>query len=118
MAETTYATSTNVGNRIGITFSDDPATRPSLTQAIAMCTDADSIINGYMKQSSNITDTYGFLRTVAINLVIKMINNLFALAEPDAYALIEVQLTEQDKELITKAHSIWAADSWEMGVDT
>ena len=114
MAEETYATSSNISSRIGHTVSDDPATRPTASQVIEFCKDADSIINGYMKQSSNITDTYGLLRTVAVSLVIKMINNLFAMAEPDSYALLEISLTEEDKLMITKAHSIWAGETWEM----
>ncbi len=111
----TYASETDIEALIGYSISTD--TRPTSTQLAVMLTNADSIINAFAKVSSNMTDTFGILQTVACQLVRKMINNLFALAEPKDYALLEISLTEEDKTLIQKAHSLWQGYSWEMGID-
>ena len=111
----TYATETDVEPLVG--FLITATSRPTTTAVAIMLTMADSIINAFIKQSTNITDTYGILKVVASHLVLKMINNLFHFAEPDAYEFVEVFLTEQDEALIRRAHSVWQVLSWEMGTD-
>jgi len=110
-----YAKENNIENRIG--FPIDGDSRPSTTQLAGMLVDADSIINSFMKQSTNITDEFGLLRVIAIRLTMDMINNLLAYAEPENYAQIVVALTEEDKDDIRQAHSVWQSYSWEMGID-
>lgn len=110
-----YCTEADIEAMIG--FAIDATSRPTTTQLAVMLTNADSIINAFIRESSNITDTYGILQTIACHLVIKMVNNLFAFAEPENYPLLEIGLTEQDEKLVLKAHSKWQVKSWEMGVD-
>lgn len=110
-----YCTEADIEALIG--YSITANTRPTTTALAVMLENADSLINAFMIESSNITDTYGILQTVACHLVLKMINNMFAFAEPENYGLVEVTLTEEDKMLIRKAHRKWASHSWEMGTD-
>ena len=110
-----YTSAATVGALTGITFSDDPITRPTLTAFTIMLGLADDMINGPMKQTTNITDSYGLLEPIAAQLCVKMINNLLALAEPEDYALVDVRLSDEDKVDIRQAHSIWASLHWEIG---
>ena len=107
-----YATAAQVGTLVGFTISH--TSRPTLTQMAVYLDNADGIINAFMKQSSNITDTYGILQVVACALAQKMVHNLLHFAEPDIYDYIDVSLTEQDEKLIRRAHSVWTVLSWEM----
>lgn len=111
----TYCTEADIENLLCINI--DANSRPSTTQLALMIANADAIINAFIRQSTNITDTYGILQTVACQLVSKMINNMFYFSEPENYGMMEVALTEEDKILIQKAHSLWQVNSWEMGVD-
>ena len=108
-----YASAAQVGARLG--YSITSSSRPNLTQIASYLQDADSIINAFMFQSANVTDTYGLLRVVAINLVCKMTNNLFSMAEPENFAYMEIMLNEEEKEMVRKSHRIWSAYSWKMG---
>ena len=76
---------------------------------------ADKLINGVMKQTSNITDDYGTLSPIAASLCAKYVNNVLAFSEPEDYAFIEVALTPEDITLIRMAYSVWAAKSWDIG---
>ena len=107
-----YATAAQVGALIDITMTD--TSRPTLTQVAVMLDNADGIINAFMKEATNITDTYGILQTVECSLVHKMVHNLFHFAEPDSYDYVEIFLSEQDEKLIRRAHSVWHVLSWEM----
>lgn len=108
----TYAIETDIEGMLSITI--DATSRPTTTHLAVMLANADAKINAFIKQSSNITDTYGILKAVACGLVHKMMNNMFNFAEPDSYDFVEVLLTEEDKDLIRRAHSVWQVLSWEM----
>lgn len=111
----TYATEADIEGMLSIAV--DATSRPTTTHLAVMLANADGIINAFMRKSTNVTDTYGILQTVACHLVVKMINNMMYLAEPSKYPLLEVGLTKQDEDLIQKAHSLWEVESWEMGIE-
>lgn len=109
----TYTTSAIVSALSGITIS--ATSRPTTTQMTAFLAEADKKINGEMRATTNITDDYGSLSPIATALIMKMINNLFALAEPEDYAMVEIELTEADKRTIHMTYSRWQSLSWKMG---
>jgi len=94
----------------------DATSRPTTTSLAVMITNADGIINGFARQSTNMTDTYGLLKPIACQLVMKMINNMLSFAEPEKFDMMELTLTDDDKDNIIKAHSLWEIKSWEMGI--
>lgn len=108
-----YSTEAQIEFRIG--FAIDATSRPTSTELAGMMNTATSIINAEAMASSNMTDTYGVLREIEINMVVKMINNVFALAEPDVYPYVEIELTPEEKRLIHMAHRRWASLHWEIG---
>jgi len=110
----TYTTSAIVSAQIGITIS--ATSRPNTTQMTVFLAEADKKINGEMKnEGENITDNTGALSPIAAALCVKMVNNLFAHAEPDSYAMVEVEMTEADKRTIHLTYSKWQILSWKMG---
>lgn len=108
-----YAEEAEVEAMIGYTVTT--TTRPTTTGLAVMLTNADSIINADLVASANLTDTYGVLKSNALSLIKKMINNLFFLAEPDNYEYMPVELSEDERGRMLKAHSRWALLSWELG---
>jgi len=108
-----YTTIEAVQARLGWTIS--ATSRPTTTSVEVLLGEADKKINGEMKRTNNITDTYGALSPVAAALVVKMINNILALAEPDNYALVDEELTESDIRTIHYTYSVWQSKHWKMG---
>jgi len=82
-----------------------------------MLRQVDGMINGPFKLTTNMTDTYGLISLIATQLVMKMINNLLAFAEPENYDWVDVRLSEEDNKDIRQAHSLWQSESWRMGID-
>lgn len=115
MASDHYTNKETVGALLG--FSISSTSRPTETQFNIMVIQADGMINGPMKRRTNITDDYGLLSPIATQLVMKLVNNLFAFAEPENYDYIDVRLSEEDKKDIRQAHSFWQSESWRMGID-
>jgi hypothetical protein len=109
----TYAIETDVEGMVG--YAIGATSRPTTTELAVMLTQADAIINADLVASSNLTDTYGILKANALSLVSKMINNLFFLAEPDNYDYQKVELSDDERRRMLKAHSRWAVLSWELG---
>lgn len=89
--------------------------RPTTEQLTQMLSDADGIINAEARTTSNLTDTTKRLRAIAVSLVMKMIINMFALTNPDAYGFTEVELTDDQKRIIHMEHGVWQALEWEVG---
>ena len=108
-----YAAEGHVEGMVGFAIND--SSRPTSEELATMLDKADAIINADLVAPSNIDDTYGILRANALSLVDKMINNLFFLAEPDNYEYHPVELTEDERRRMLKAHSRWALLSWELG---
>jgi len=110
-----YTDAATVGALLGFTIS--ATTRPTSTALGVMLLMADGMINGPIKQATNITDTYGLLAPIATQLVMKMVNNILAFAEPDKYDYIDIRLSPEDERDIRLAHSLWQSESWKMGID-
>lgn len=76
---------------------------------------ADDKINGELQKPVNLPDPNKAFRPIATALVMKMVNNILAFAEPEDYAQIEVELTTADIRTIHLAYSNWASLSWQIG---
>lgn len=109
----TYAEETDIEGMIAQDITTGSV--PTSDQLAIMLTNADSIINAHARSSTNMTDTYGLLKTIASNLVYKMVNNAWALIKPREYGPMIVELSEEDKMLIKLAHSKWTAHSFDVG---
>ena len=109
-----YATEANIEAILGYSIDATGTSRPTTAQLTQMLSDADAIINAEAKVSSNMTDTTGRLRVIAVSLVLKMINNMFALTDPATYAFVEVELTDDQKRIIHMEHSAWSSLTWEL----
>jgi hypothetical protein len=96
-------------------YAIDASSRPTTTELALMLTISTSYINAELKQSTNLTDTYGILKAVACNVTYRQINNLFALQDPDKYAMLEVGLTPEEIRLLHMAHSVWDSITWDTG---
>ena len=110
---TNYTDAGTVNALIGFTITG--TSRPNSAALLIFMDNADKLINGVMKQTSNITDNYGTLSPIAASLCAKYVNNVLAFSEPEDYAWIEVALTPEDITLIRMAYSVWAAISWDIG---
>lgn len=75
-------------------YSIDTNSFPTSTDVASMITWADSIINAALRVTSNVTDTNGFLKFVAVNLVHKMFNNMLSTHYPEQYGYMDVSLSE------------------------
>lgn len=112
---TNYTDTETVQALLGFTISS--TSRPTTIGFNIMLSQADKMINGPLKLTSNMTDLYGLLSPIATNLVMKMVNNLLAFSEPENYDYIDVRLSDEDKRDIRQAHSLWQSESWRMGID-
>jgi len=110
-----YAAETDIEAMYGWAIDDIGTSRPTSTQLAEMLSQADEIINAEARVATNLTDTSKRLKTIACSLVQKMIINLFAMTDPDSYAFMEVELTDDQKRIIHIEHSIWASLTWDVG---
>ena len=111
----TYASEANIETILGYAIDDTGTSRPTTTQLAGMLADADSVINAEARVTTNITDTSGRLRVIAVSLILKMIINMFAITDPDRYGFTEIELTDDQKRIIHMEHSIWQSETWEVG---
>jgi len=112
-----YAKQAHIEAILGYSIDDEGTSKPTRTHLYQMFDDADSIINSEARVTTNLTDTSGRLRVIAVSLVLKMITNMFALTNPAAYAFIEIELTDDQKRIIHMEHGVWDSITWEVGVD-
>jgi len=109
-----YCAETDIEGLIG--YAIDTGSRPTTAQTVIMMTNANIIINNFLCITSDLTGASATaMKPYACTLVTKMINNLFALAEPEKYAMMELILTDADKIEMLKVLRKWAVKSWEMG---
>ena len=115
----TYATEANIELILGyaIVAAATATSRPTTEQLAQMLTDADSVINAEARRTTNATDTSGRLRVIAVSLILKMIINMFALANPDSYGFTEVELTDDQKRVIHMELGVWNALTWDIQTD-
>lgn len=60
------------------------------------------------------SDDSGGLKNIALELVYFMINNMFALTDPAAYAPKDVELTKDHIRTIHKTYYYWSADTFDL----
>lgn len=109
-----YTNSETVSALIGVTITE--TSRPTRSQMNEYLFLADKKINGEMlnETGENISDPSGALAPIAAALCQKMYNNLMAVAEPDDYKFVEVELTAADVRTIHLIGRKWASLSWKM----
>ncbi len=110
----TYANESHIEAILGYKIDSSGTSRPTATQLTEMLEEADSIINAEARVSSNLADTSGRLKVIAVSLVLKMVNNMFALTDPATYAFVEVELTDDQKRIIHMEHGVWQSLTWEL----
>ena len=110
----TYATEVNVEAMLGYAIDATGTSRPTTAQLAEMISQADSIINAEAKRSANGTDTSGRLKVIACSLIHKMIYRMFALTDPEVYAPIEIELTDDQKRIIHMELGVWDSLTWEL----
>lgn len=111
----TYCDESDVEAVLGISITSESL--PTSTQISNFIERADSIINGYLHISTNITDSIGYLKTVAVNLVYKLVNNQYAMVDPKKFGPMPIALTDEEKTMIKFAYQKWTAHSFEVGID-
>ncbi|MHA1795224.1 MAG: hypothetical protein ACTSUK_03870 [Promethearchaeota archaeon] len=109
----TYAEVSDIEKRIGITFSS--STQPTLTEVQGMLANADEIINAEAKVTSNMTDNYGILKNIAINLVLKMIINYWSFRDPENFAYVDVELSPFELRQIHKTMEKFEGETFDLG---
>ena len=108
-----YAEKQDIQRRLGKTFS--ATTVPSEDDLEGLLEDADGFINKEAKVFSNIKDTYGDLRNIAIDLVLKMINNMWSFRNPEKFPYIDIELTDEQKRDIHKVHLKFYGETFDIG---
>lgn len=111
----TYAIEANIEALFGWDIDALGTSRPSTAQLAEMLSQADSVINAEARRSTNATDSSGNLKVIACSLVQKMIINLFAFTDPDAYGFVEIALSDDQKRIIHMELGVWNSLSWEVG---
>ena len=113
----TYATEANMEAILGYAIDATGTSRPTTAQLAEMLSQADAIINAEARSTTNATDTSTRMKVIAVSLTLKMINNMFALTDPGAYAFVEVELSDDQKRVIHMEHGVWDSLTWEVGTD-
>ena len=111
----TYCTEANIEAIYGWAIDETGTSRPTTAQLAEMIAQADAIINAEARVTTNMSDTSGRLKVIAVSLISKMIINMFAVTNPDMYGFTEVELTDDQKRIIHMEHSIWQSETWEVG---
>lgn len=110
-----YCLYTDIEAQLGFTVDDVSKKRPSKASVLLYMEWADKIINGEMRETSNITDTYGTLKPICIRLVMLFINNSFAVTDPEIYTYEPVQLTPEEIRIIHASYRKWVISTYEIG---
>ena len=113
----TYATEVNIEAILGYAIDASGNSRPTTAQLAEMLSQVDAIINAEARRATNAADASGRLKVIAVSLVLKYINNMFALSNPEAYAFVEVELSDDQKRIIHMELGVWQSLTWEVGTD-
>jgi len=108
-----YCSAGDIERRLGVTITEN--TRPNSTDLAGFLDDADDFINSEVRVSENMTDTYGRLKQIAIDIVLKMINNLWSFTHPQIFPYIDIELSDEQKRIIHKNHLKMTGDTWDIG---
>jgi len=98
-----------------VTIYTGSTTVPSTISLAEFMNDATKMINAEKRVSSNMTDTYGELATIEIDLVLKMIRNMWSFTNPDDFPYEEVILSADQKRIIHRLHDTKKGTQWELG---
>ena len=98
-----------------VTIYTEEPTIPSTNSLAVFMDNATKIINAEVRINTNMTDTYGELDTIEIEIVLKMIRNLWSFVNPDEFPYEEVVLSADQKRIIHRCHSVSRGHSWELG---
>lgn len=106
-----YSDTTDLGYQIGITIG--ASTIPSTTSAADLLDKATGMINAEVRVSANMTDTYGELAEIEIDLCSKMVRNIWSFKNPDAFPYETVELTPDQKRIIHRVHDKFLGKTWD-----
>jgi len=110
-----YAELEDIEAQLGYSVDDIGKKRPSKKYALKFMEWADGVINGEMRESANITDSYGMLKPISIRLTMLFINNSFAVTDPEVYTYEPVILIPEEIRIIHAAHKKWVISTYEIG---
>ena len=102
-----------------VTIYTGSTTVPSTISLAEFMNDATKMINAEKRVSSNMTDTYGELATIEIDLVLRMVRNMLSFRDPDTFPYETVELSPSDMRIIHRVHNKFGGltwDPWEVGV--
>jgi len=108
-----YASQAETEATVGMTFTT--TTRPTLVQMGVLLSLCDEAVNSVMLEDANITDIYGYLKAVTLQLFRIKFNNILWLSSPERYDYISDELTKDQIALIRTTHKVWAAKTWDVG---
>jgi hypothetical protein len=106
-----YSNTTDLGYRLGITIG--AGTIPSTTSAADLLDKATGLINAEVRVSTNMTDTYGELAEIELDLVLRMIRNIWSFKNPDVFPYETVELTPSQIRIIHRIHLKFSGDTFD-----
>lgn len=106
-----YSTATDIGYQLGVTIG--AATVPSTTSVADLQDKATGIINAEVRVSANMTDTYGELAEIEIDLVSKMVRNIWSFRKPEEFPYETVELTPSQMRIIHRVHDKFGGTTWD-----
>ena len=106
-----YSDTTDLGYQLGVTIG--ATTVPSTTSAADLLDKATGIINAEVRVSSNMTDTYGELAQIEIDLASKMVRNIWSFRSPDVFPYETVALTPEQMRTIHRIHLKFSGTTWD-----
>lgn len=104
----------NLATDVVMIYTEEP-TIPSTNSLAILMNNATKMINAEVRMITNMTDTYGELDTIEIDVVLRMIRNLWSFVNPDDFPYEEVVLSADQKRIIHRCHSVSRGSSWELG---
>jgi len=108
-----YCKESEIENVLGFTVSS--ITRPDSDQLAQMLIDADGLINGVLNTSSNVTDSTGTLKQIAIDLTLKMIRRMWSFSNPDEFEYAPVILEPEQRRMILRVGNAVFGKTWDLG---
>jgi len=86
---------------------------PSAGHLSALFTIVDGMINGEVRVETNMTDTYGELKGIAVDLTCKFIRNSWSFKDPDTFPYESVELSADQKRIIHRVHNKFLGVTWD-----
>lgn len=96
-----------------VTIYTGTTTVPSTISLAEIMNDATAMINAEVRVSTNMTDTYGELATIEINLVLRMIRNIWSFRDPETFPYETVMLLPEQIRIIHRVHDKFSGTTWD-----